>query len=47
MLWAAATLCFFRFFRLGEIIIVTDSSFDETSHLTFCNVASIDYYHRA
>ena len=39
MLWAAATLCFFGFLRSGEITIPTDSSFDDTSHLTFSDIA--------
>ncbi len=35
MLWVAATLCFFGFFRSGEI---RESSFDEGAHLTFKDV---------
>ena len=32
MLWAVATLCFFRFLRSGEVCILADSSFDEGAH---------------
>ncbi len=38
MLWAACTLCFFGFFRSGEIAIPTAGSFDPDSHLTFNDV---------
>jgi hypothetical protein len=38
MLWAAATLCFFGFFRSGEITVPGESSFDEGAHLTFQDV---------
>ena len=39
MLWAASTLCFFGFLRSGEITVPDDSSFNDTSHLTFEDVA--------
>ena len=38
MLWAAVTLCFFGFFRSGEITVPTTSAFDEGAHLTFRDV---------
>ena len=38
MLWAASTLCFFRFLRSGEITIPSDSAFDETRHLAHCDI---------
>ena len=34
MLWAAATMCFFGFLRVGEIVIPSDSGFDPSIHLT-------------
>ena len=45
MLWAASTLCFFVFFRSGEITIPSDTSFDEGAHLGFKDVA-VDCVHR-
>ena len=39
MLWVACTLCFFGFFRAGEITVPTDMSFDAGAHLTFEDVA--------
>ena len=41
MLWAAATMCFFGFFRLGEITLPSVSSFDPSKHLAWGDV-SID-----
>ena len=38
MLWAAATLCFFGFFRSGELTIPT-SSFNKSVHLSWGDVA--------
>ena len=32
MLWASATLCFFGFFRSGEITVSSQSSFDRDVH---------------
>ncbi len=34
MLWAASTVCFFGFFRAGELTIPSDNAFDPTTHLT-------------
>ena len=39
MLWAAATVCFFGFFRAGEISLTTTTSFDITQHLAWGEVA--------
>jgi len=39
MLWAAASICFFGFLRSGEITIPTDSSFDDSRHLTFQDIS--------
>ena len=39
MLWAAASLCFFRFFRSGEITIPSDLAFNEGAHLCFNDVS--------
>lgn len=39
MLWAAATVCFFGFFRAGEITIPTASGFDPTRHLAWGDIA--------
>ena len=44
MLWAACTLCFFGFFRSGEIVIPTAGSFDAGAHLTFNDVAVDSLY---
>lgn len=38
MLWAAVTVCFFGFFRSGEITVVSDSAFDIGTHLTFKDI---------
>lgn len=44
MLWAVASLCFFGFFRSGEITVPSLTSFDASKHLTWEDVAvdSID-----
>ena len=34
MLWAAAMMCFFRFLRVGEVVVPSDSAFDPSIHLT-------------
>ena len=34
MLWAAATMCFFGFLRVGEVVVPSDSAFDPTVHLS-------------
>ena len=39
LLWAAATVCFFGFFRAGEITVPTLSDFDEKIHLAWGDVA--------
>ena len=39
MLWAAATVCFFGFFRAGEITVPTLSAFDQKRHLAWGDVA--------
>ena len=38
MLWAAATLCFFAFLRMGEAVVPSDSGFDARYHLTYDDV---------
>ncbi len=40
MLWAACTLCFFSFFRAGEITSPSDASFDPHTHLSFSDRAA-------
>lgn len=39
MLWAASVLCFFGFFRAGELTIPTLQSFEATKHLSWGDVA--------
>jgi len=39
MLWSAATLCFFGFFRSGEITIPSLTSFDTSKHLAWGDIA--------
>ena len=39
MLWAAAVLCFFGFFRAGEITVPSQNSFDSGRHLSWGDVA--------
>ena len=39
MLWAAATLCFFGFFRSGEITIPTSNSYQPSIHLSWGDIA--------
>ena len=41
MVWAAAVLCFFGFFRAGEITTSTISDFDSSKHLA-CGDVAID-----
>ena len=41
MLWAAACLCFFGVLRSGEIVVPSDSAFDEAIHLCVGDI-SID-----
>ena len=42
MLWAAATLCFFGFFRAGEITVLSLTLFEPTKHLAWGYVAIDD-----
>ncbi len=42
MLWAASALCFFGFLRSGEATVPSDTSFEESSHLTFRDIAVDD-----
>ena len=42
MLWAAATVCFFGFFRAGEITVPRSSAFDARVHLCWGDVAIAD-----
>jgi len=44
MLWAAASACFFGFFRAGEITIPSVTAFDQTVHLAWGDV-SVDPGH--
>ena len=39
MLWAAASLCFFGFLRVGEIVVPSDSGFDPSWHLGVADVS--------
>ena len=39
MMWAAATMCFFGFFRSGEITVPSIAAFDPTVHLAWGDVA--------
>ena len=39
MMWAASTLCFFGFFRMGELTIANNTAFDQSVHLTPADVA--------
>ncbi len=38
MLWAAASLCFFGFFRSGEITVPSETTYDEGAYLNFEDV---------
>ena len=42
MLWVAATVCFFGFFRTGEIIVPFSSGFDARVDLSWGDVAIAD-----
>ncbi len=39
LVWAAATLCFFRFFRIGEITVPSRTAFDPSKHLAWGDIA--------
>ena len=39
LLWAAASLCFFGFFRSGELLVTTESEFNSSIHLSWGDVA--------
>ena len=39
MFWVASSLCFFEFLRSGEVIVPSDTAFDEATHITFNDVA--------
>ena len=39
MLWAVACVCFFGFFRLGEITVPSDAAYDATSHTSIGDLA--------
>ena len=39
MLWSVSTLCFFGFFRLGELLSPTNMKYDASFHLSFEDVA--------
>jgi len=35
MLWAIATLCFYDFLRTGEVVMQTDTMYDQLRHLGY------------
>lgn len=39
MLWAAASLCFFGFFRAGELTVLSESGYDASTHLSFRDIS--------
>jgi len=39
MLWAAAALCFFGFFRSGEMSVLKEVHYNEPTHLCFRDIA--------
>ena len=45
MLWAAAVLCFFGFFRSGEITVPSQNSFDSRKHLSWGDIAVDNQLH--
>ena len=42
MLWAACTMAFLGFFRLGEITVPSEEAFDPSTHLTPSDIAIDD-----
>ena len=42
MIWAAATLCFFGFFRSGEITVPSKNTFDPSRHLAWGDISIND-----
>ena len=45
MIWAACTLCFFAFLRVGEMTVPNGQAFDESAHLSVKDIAVDDTYH--
>ncbi len=43
MLWAASSLCFFGFFRSGELTVPSDHRFDQSCHLSTADI-TLDSY---
>ncbi len=39
IIWAAACICFYGFFRAGEITVPSDAAFDPTAHMCFEDVS--------
>ena len=44
MLWAACCICFFGFFRLGEITCATESKFDKDKDLAISDLRLDNHY---
>ena len=42
MLWAVASVCFFGFFRAGELTSPSESQYDPSTHLTLADIAVDD-----
>jgi hypothetical protein len=40
MLWAVCCVCFFSFFRLGELIPASDTAYDVSRHVQLSNLAA-------
>ena len=43
MIWAACTTCFFSFFRVGEITVQSEKSFNTSHHLLWSDISSDDH----